>query len=93
MSLSTEFSYDNISTNATTTIKTGHGILHSVMINSRGSSSTITVYDNTSGSGTKIATIDSTASIGQLIYDIAFSIGLTVVTSGLTPSDITVSYR
>lgn len=85
-------SYLNITTNATTTVKTGSGLLHALALNTRGTGSTITVYDNTAGSGTKIATIDSTLSTTAFIYDVAFKTGLTIVTAGASAADVTVAY-
>ncbi len=58
--------------------------------------STAVVYDNTAGSGTKIATIDTLAASGKQgwnQYDIVFATGLTIVTTGTSPPDITVSYK
>lgn len=93
LQVSEEHSFSNISTNATTTVKSGAGILHSLVINTRGATTTATVYDNTAGSGTKIGTIDTTLSTTSFTYDLKFSTGLTIVTAGTTPADITVTYR
>lgn len=87
------FSYSNIPTNTTTVVKSGAGILHAVTINTTGTTTTATIYDNTSAAGTKIATINSSASHITRIYDVAFSTGLTIVTAGTAASDITVSYK
>jgi len=88
------WSVSHKATNATTTAKSGAGVLHAITINTKGASSnTITVYDNTAGSGTVMAVIDSTASVGTLIYDASFATGLTVVTATGTAPDITVTYR
>lgn len=85
-------SYSNISTNTTTTVKTGSGFLHTLTINNIGTSGSIIIYDNTAGSGTKIGTIALPAIVGiTMLYDIYFSIGLTIVTTG--GPDITISYR
>lgn len=88
------WSFQNITTSTTTTVKSGAGVLHIVNVNTLGTvASTVTVYDNTSGSGTKIATINSLTLSGPFQYDIAFSTGLTLVTTGTAAPDITVSYR
>lgn len=84
--------FSHIAGAATTTVKSGAGILHKISINTKGAASTATVYDNTAGSGTVIAVIDLTLSQDTLIYDLAFATGLTIVTTG-TLSDLTVSYR
>jgi hypothetical protein len=88
--------YDNITTATTTIVKSGSGSFHALTINAYVASATITIYDNTVATGTKIATIPLPATVtGDLpttiTYDVAFSTGLTIVTSGAT--DITVSYR
>jgi hypothetical protein len=85
-------SYSHISTNATTVVKSGPGVLHSITINKLGATNTATVYDNTAGSGTVIAVINDAVAQVSLIYDLAFSIGLCVVTSGTTAPDLTVSH-
>jgi hypothetical protein len=87
--------YLNITTATTTVVKSGSGFLHLIMINSAIASGTITIYDNTSAAGTKIATITMPtvllANQVLLRYDVVFSTGLTIVTTGL--EDISVSYR
>ena len=90
------FSYSNITSATTTTVKTGAGFFHALIINKGVAAATITVYDNTAGSGTKIATITFGAALlsdppDSTIYNVSFSTGLTIVTSGAT--DLTVSYR
>lgn len=83
------FGYTNITSNATTVVKTGRGHLSKIVVNNPGTTWVLTVYDNTAGSGTKIATIAVTA--GQpLHYDLVFDNGLTIVSSGATPGDVTV---
>jgi hypothetical protein len=87
------FQYKNITTDATTTLKTGPGYLHTICINTPAATGTITIFDNKTNSGTKIGTITSFAStVGCLTYDVAFWTGLTVVTATATP-DVTVSFR
>lgn len=89
-----EFSFSNITSNATTTVKSGAGLLHTLCINTKGASAnTATIYDNTAGSGTKIGTLDTTAGVQCLTYDAVFATGLTIVTATGTAADITVSYR
>lgn len=88
--------YVNITTATTTTVKSTKGFLHSIIINTLVASATITIFDNTTGTGTKIGTITLPSTItgdpaSSLIYDLSFSTGLTIVTSGAT--DITVVYR
>lgn len=97
------FSYVNITTNATTAVKTGAGFLHTIVINNPAlitvANLTITVYDNTAGSGTKIGTwtvpFGLTTQVPFTIpINVAFATGLTIVTGGPTVTgDLTVAYR
>lgn len=85
------FNYTNITTNTTTVVKSGTGILHSIVINTT-AAAIITIYDNTSAAGTKIATIAASPAIGSTFtYNVAFATGLTIVTAGAP--DITVAYK
>ena len=88
------FAHSNLAANATTVVKSGSGILHSITINNAGASSnTCTVYDNTAASGTVIATIDTVELNGRtLLYDVRFATGLTIVIGTGTAADITVAY-
>src|ERR1700760_1954851 len=75
------FQYQNITADATTTVKSGKGYLHTICINTPAATGTVTIFDNTAGSGTKIGTITSFASVGGCFtYDVAFWTGLTIVT-------------
>lgn len=87
------YSVLNIATNATTTLKTGPGVLHTIVINTKGGGSTATIFDNTTNSGTKIATIDTTLSTTSFTYDAAFTIGLTIVTAAsVSAADLTITF-
>ena len=80
----------NITTATTTVVKTGPGVLVSIVLNET-NAGTITIYDNTAGSGTKIGTIAAAAGAGSVFgYLAQFTTGLTVVTAGA--DDITVVY-
>jgi hypothetical protein len=87
------YKYANITTDATTTVKSSSGILHSICFNKPTATEVITLYDNTAASGTIIGTITIPASPMPicLTYDINFITGLTIVTATAT-SDITISY-
>lgn len=82
------WTYKNISTATTTTVKAAPGILHGFCVNTVGT--TVVFYDNTAGSGNKIASWTST-SLGCFLMDAQFTVGLTAVTVGA--SDITVLYQ
>lgn len=85
------YSYSHITTTATTLVKTGSGILHSICVNTGAASSTITIDDALTATTPTIA-IASGATAGCFVYDVAFSTGLTVVTAVGTP-DVTVSFK
>lgn len=91
------YSYANYAGNATNVVSAAgtSGVLHSIVVNKAVLSTTITVYDNGAASGTKIATITHPGTLLQsqyvLDFDVAFTTGLTVVTSGA--DDITVCWR
>lgn len=88
------YSFTNITTATTTTVKSGAGTLHAVIVNTKGTvASTTTIYDNTAGSGTVIGIIDSLTLSGTFQFDINFATGLTLVTTGTVAPNITVSYR
>lgn len=87
------FSFSHIATNATTTSKSGAGVLHSITVNTKGITNTLTCYDNTAASGTVIAILDTTLTQDTLVYDLYFATGLTCVTAGGTAADITVTWR
>lgn len=91
----TGFRFTNITTTATTAVKSGAGFLHSVTINTPVASSVITLFDNTAPSGTKIGTITLPATLltegpYTALYDVVFNTGLTV-TTGTGASDITIA--
>lgn len=79
-----------ISSATTTAIKSGQGVLHSVVVNG-GTAGTIIIYDNTAGSGTIIASFDSTNALATYVFDVQFSTGLTIVTGGATK--VSVSWK
>lgn len=87
-------SYAHIATSTTTTVKSGAGVLHNISVNTLGTvASTTTIYDNTAGSGTVIGVINTLTLSGSFVLDVAFTVGLTIVTTGTVAPDITVSYR
>lgn len=85
------FAYTNIINNSTTVVKGMSGVLHSITVNTLGTTPTIQLWDNTAASGTKIGNITPTVP-GTWLFDVTFSTGLTVVTSGTAGADITVCY-
>lgn len=96
MSYITEDSHKfvHLTTAATTTVKSGAGMLKRVVIN-LGTGTLITMYDNTAASGTVIGIINPPATNTfveprAVEYDINFSTGLTIVTTGTW--DLTIVY-
>lgn len=86
------YKYLNITGQATTTVKSGSGILHTICVNTPAATETITIYDNIAASGTKIGTITVYASTNPcMTYDVNFTAGLTLVTATAS-SDLTISY-
>lgn len=87
--------YKNITTGATTVVKTGGGILHTLTVNKGVATGTISIYDALSATNPIGIITFGAALLGDppitATYDVDFVTGLTIVTSGAT--DITVSYR
>jgi len=81
-----------ITTNTTQTLKTGPGILSRLTVGIPGTATTITIYDNTTASGTIIAVVN-TVQVASMYFDAEFTTGLTVVTAGTTPADLSVGYK
>lgn len=93
-----ENSLANITTNASTAVKTSAGVLHYVVINTKGAASnTVTVNNaancNAGTAQTTVATIDSTVDVTSLRYDASMSSGICVVTATGTAPNLTVVYR
>lgn len=90
--------YTNITLAAptATTIKSGPGWFHNLIINKAAANGVITCYDNTSAAGTVIATITQPAALLQssavFPYDVIFNVGLTCNTA-TAAQDITISVR
>lgn len=83
-------SYNHITTATTVTAKTGSGALGTVTVQG-GTAGTIKIYDNTAASGTLIADFDSTNALATYTFNVAFTVGLTIITSAATT--LTVSYN
>lgn len=79
-----------ISTATTTNIKTGVGTLKHIVVGETAAGA-ITVYDNTAASGDIIAVLKSNIVEDTYIFNVPFTVGLTVVTAAA--SKITVVYE
>ena len=79
-------------TSAATLVKSGYGVLNSVIVNTKGTgTSTVSIYDGLdSATGTLLAVIDSANLSGTFFYDVAFSIGCYVVAVGTATPDLTI---
>ncbi len=78
------FAYKHVTT-GTNVLKASPGMLDRIVVNSVGSSATLTIYDNTAGSGAVIGIPSFTTALVAplvIIYDAIATIGLTVVVSG-----------
>lgn len=84
------YSYTNITTNATTTVHTGRGVLVRIIVNNPGTAWVATIFDSVTGAGPKIGTLSVNANT-SFVYEAVFTAGLTIVTSGTTPGDLTVT--
>lgn len=83
-------SYAHITTSTTTVVKNSAGTIKKVSVNSLGTvASTVTIQDN----ATVLAVINSLALSGTWNYNIACATNITVITTGTTPPDVTVTYR
>ncbi len=85
--------YANITSQTTTLLKTGPGILHSITLNKPVATGTVKIDDAITDTTPVIGTITVPASPQPvtLIYDVEFTVGLTIVT-GTASSDITVAF-
>jgi hypothetical protein len=90
------YSSTYISTAATTTVKSGAGLLHAIVFGKRIANGVVTIYDNTAGSGTVLHVTTMGAALLSdpplpVIFDLTFATGLTIVTSAA--EFLTVVYR
>ena len=85
-----DWGYQGVSTATTTVVKTGAGQLGTLLILG-GTLGAVTVYDNTAASGTVIAPTFTPGAAGALVFNCAFTTGLTIVTAAAT--SLTVLYR
>ena len=92
------YSYAVITTQTTTTCKSGAGTLHTITISTPVANATVKVWDSLAGSGTVLVdTITLPAALISdgpitLTFDESFTTGLTIVTAGATMS-LNVAYR
>jgi hypothetical protein len=83
----------NITTQTTTLVVTGSGVLHTITFNKPTATGTVTIYNGIDAGGTVLGTITTPSSPQPftLTYDIAFGAGLTIVTETAN-QDITITY-
>lgn len=88
-------SYVNYTTNqSTTAVKTSSGTLKAIVVNAKGTvASVINIYDSNGAASGPIAEIDSLNLSGTFEYDLDFSTGLTVSSTGTVAADFTVIYK
>mgnify|MGYP000987332937 CR=1 FL=1 len=79
-----------ISSATTTQVKTGAGVLHSIVVGET-TAGAISIIDNTTGSTVNIGQLKASIVEGTYEFDVAFSAGLRIITAGA--SKITVVYR
>lgn len=79
------YTYSNKTSSAL--VKTGPGLLHSVVLAGGSDAATLIVYDNTAGSGTIICKLAAqTGETASAVLDVAFSKGIYATLTGTTPS-------
>ena len=95
----TDFPWEYAHVAADSLIRTGQGVLHSIVLNGLTTFGDATVYDNTAESGTVIAVLhlNTGASVSvqpiTLLYDVKFKTGLYIGFDGTLVADLTVSYK
>jgi hypothetical protein len=87
MALPLKYNYAHLTGAGNTTLVTGPGVLHSITVNTAGTN--VSAYDNLT-TGTNPIAINAGTAIGNFLYDVGFSRGLTI-TIGAT-IDVTVAY-
>ena len=86
------FLYSNFAAAGTTTVKSGTGVLHSFVINSKSVGGVGTLFESAGTSANVIAAIDTTLSTTAFIYDASFG-SLTFAWAGNTGGNVTITYR
>ncbi len=77
-----------ITTNASTQVKTGPGVLMGLSVNTAGSAWTATIYDGTSTAGKLLYTVSLDA-VGPVVFpNTVFNTGLFIVTAGTTAGSV-----
>ncbi len=84
-----KWNYTNITSATTTLVKTGAGVLHSIVVNTTAAGS-IKIEDALTDTTPLIGTLKASVAEGTYLYDVEFTTGLNIVTAGA--SDITVSW-
>lgn len=87
------YNYANITTQTTTLVKTGAGVLHSITFNKPVATGTVEYDDALSNIAPSmgIVTVPANPQPFTLVLDIVFSTGLSV-TTGVAAQDITIAY-
>lgn len=93
MDYKSQYVSKNITTQTTTLVATGSGVLHTITFNKPTATGTVAIYNGLDSGGTLLGTITAPTSPQPvtLTYDIAFGVGLAIVT-GTANQDITVTY-
>lgn len=95
----TQPQYARINTSTTTLLKSGSGYLHNLIIGTEPTADwTITAYDNIIAAAPVILAIVSRGSITsrapqQIDMHVPYSTGLTIVTAGASPGDVTIIFE
>jgi len=95
-----DFPWEYAHVTADTPVRTGQGVLHTIVVNGLTTAGDATIYDNTAEAGTAIIGIlhlATTTSVSvqpiTLLYDVEFKTGLYIGFDGTLAADLTVSYK
>ena len=94
-----DFPWEYAHVTADTLVRTGQGVLHTIVVNGLTTAGDATVYDNTAESGTVIAVLhlDLTTSVSvqpiTLVYDVKVNTGIYIGFDGNLAADLTVSFK
>ena len=92
------WSYSHVTADAL--VKTGPGVLHTIVVNGLTTAGDATIYNNVAEAGAAIIGVlhlDTATSISvqpiTLLYDVAFTTGLYIGFDATLVADLTVSYK
>ena len=93
MDLKNQYNPTNITTQDTFLLATNNGVLHAITFNKPLATGTVAIYNGIDAGGVLLGTITTPTGPQPvtMIYDIAFAVGLCIVTGGAN-QDITIMW-